>query len=88
MHCKVECRSTVQILGNIVCSRVPARCTLYEVYLSRISDRQNEVSGGQGQVHCKVECRSTVQILGNIVCSRVPARCTLYEVYLSRINDR
>ncbi len=37
--CKVECRSTVQILGNIVCPIVPARCTLYEVYLSRISDR-------------------------------------------------
>ncbi len=28
----------MQILGNIVCSRVPARCTLYEVYLSRIND--------------------------------------------------
>ncbi len=31
--------STVQILGNIVCSRVPDRCTLYKVYLSRISDK-------------------------------------------------
>ncbi len=26
-------------LGKTVCSIVPARCTLYEVYLSRISDR-------------------------------------------------
>ncbi len=51
MHGKVECRSTVQILGNIVCSRVPDRCTLYEVYLSRFNDRLNEVSGGQRQVH-------------------------------------
>ncbi len=39
VHGKVECRSTVQILGNIVCSIVPARCTLHEVYLSRINDR-------------------------------------------------
>ncbi len=64
----MESHSTVQILGNIVCSRVlPGACFMSGLVISKRTIR--------GSRACKVRWSviSTEHILGNIACSRVPA---------------